>query len=198
MSFQPLPQENTDAFAFLFGFYGLLLGLAVAEITAGFSRAWDERKRRPLGVVGPLFGAVLLLDLLTYWLSAWGHRDLKAVTFVVAFISALAALLYYFAATQVFPKEEQTETLDAHIMDHRKAVVFCVIASNLTSFVPAFLEEVIRLHQLSAVELSLWGGLNVGYYAMLAVAGWARSKRVVAGMLISCLVYMCAAYLVFG
>ena len=29
----------TDAFDFMFGFYGLLLGLAVAEIAAGFSRA---------------------------------------------------------------------------------------------------------------------------------------------------------------
>jgi len=193
----PQVEENTDAFAFLFGFYGLLLGLAVAEITAGFSRAWDERRRRPLGVVGPLFGAVLLLDLLTYWLAAWGHRDLKEVTFVVAFISALAALLYYFAATQVFPKEGQGDTLDAHIMDHRKAVVFCVIASNLTSFLPAFLQEILHLHQLAPHELAIWGGLNVGYYTLLVVAGWARSPRVVAGVLIGCLLYMSAAYLVF-
>lgn len=190
-------QENTDAFGFLFGFYGLLLGLAVAEITAGFSRAWDERQRRPLGLVGPLFGAVLLLDLLTYWLSAWGHRDLKEVTFAVAFIAALAALLYYFAATQVFPKEGQADTLDAHIMDHRKAVVFCVVASNLTSFLPAFLQEIFELHQLAPHELALWSGLNAGYYALLVVAGWARSPRVVAGVLIACLVYMSAAYLVF-
>ena len=83
----------TDAFDFMFGFYGLLLGLAVAEIAAGFSRAWDVRRRRPLGVVGPLFGAVLLLDLLTYWLSAWEHRGVEAVTFEVAFIAAIAALL---------------------------------------------------------------------------------------------------------
>ena len=194
----PAVEENTDAFAFLFGFYGLLLGLAVAEITAGFSRAWDERDRRPLGLVGPLFGAVLLLDLLTYWLSAWEHRDLKEVTFVVAFISALAALLYYFAATQVFPKEGQADTLDAHVMDHRKAVVFCVVASNLTSFLPALLEEVLHLHQMALPELAIWGGLNAGYYGLLAVAGWARGKRVVAGALIACLVYMSAAYLVFG
>jgi hypothetical protein len=190
-------EENTDAFAFLFGFYGLLLGLAVAEIAAGFSRAWDERRRRALGLVGPLFGAVLLLDLLTYWLSAWGHRDLKAVTFVVAFISALAALFYYFAATQVFPKEGQADSLNEHIMDHRKAVVFCVVASNLTSFLPALLHEVLDLHQLAPLHLALWAGLNCGYYGLLILAGWARSRKVVASALITCLVYMSAAYLVF-
>lgn len=190
-------EEMTDAFDFMFGFYGLLLGLAVAEIAAGFSRAWDERKRRSLGLVGPLFGAVLLLDLLTYWLSAWGHRDISGVTFQVAFIAAIAALLYYFASTQVFPKEGQAESLDDHIMEHRKAVVFCVIASNLTTFGPAFIQEITTLHQLAVEELALWGGLNSVYYILLIVAGWASSKKVVAGFLITCLIYMSAAYLVF-
>ena len=186
----------TDAFDFMFGFYGLLLGLAVAEIAAGFSRAWDVRRRRPLGVVGPLFGAVLLLDLLTYWLSAWEHRGVEAVTFEVAFIAAIAALLYYFAATQVFPKEGQTDTLDDHIMDHRKAVVFCVIASNLTTFLPAFLEELLSLRQADGATLAMWAGLNSVYYGLLIAAGWLPGRKAVAGVLIACLVYMSAAYLV--
>jgi len=194
----PVPEVMTDAFGFLFGFYGLLLGLAVAEVTAGFSRAWDLRRRRPLGVVGPLFGAVLLLDLLTYWLAAWGHRGMASVTFQVTFISAIAALLYYFASTQVFPKEGEAESLDAHIMDHRKAVVVCVLASNLTTFLPTFVQEVLSLRQLDPAGLALWGGLNCVYYGLLVVAGWARSRRVVAGALVTCLVYMIAAYMVFG
>lgn len=192
------PDTMSDAFGFLFGFYGLLLGLAVAEITAGFSRAWDERRRRPIGLIGPLFGSVLLLDLLTYWLAAWGHRAMLTVRFEVAFISAVAALLYYFASTQVFPKEGQAESLDDHVMDHRKAVVFCVIASNLTTFLPALVEEVVHLHQLDTGSLLLWSGLNIGYYALLATAGWARSRRVVAGVLITCLIYMIGSYVLFG
>ena len=187
----------TDAFDFMFGFYGLLLGLAVAEIAAGFSRAWDVRRKRPLGVVGPLFGAVLLLDLLTYWLSAWEHRGVGTVTFEVAFIAAIAALLYYFAATQVFPKEGQTDTLDDHVMDHRKAVVFCVIASNLTTFLPAFIEELVHLHQMDGATLAMWAGLNSIYYGLLIAAGWLGGRKAVAGVLITCLLYMSAAYLVF-
>lgn len=194
----PPLEEMTDAFDFMFGFYGLLLGLAVAEIAAGFSRAWDERKRRSLGLIGPLFGAVLLLDLLTYWLSAWGHRMIGGVTFHVAFIAAIAALLYFFASTQVFPKEGNAETLDDHIMEHRKAVVFCVIASNLTTFGPAFIEEVLWLHDLDAASLAMWGGLNSIYYGLLIAAAWVKSRRVVAGILIACLVYMASAYLVVG
>lgn len=194
----PAPDTMSDAFGFLFGFYGLLLGLAVAEITAGFSRAWDERRRRPIGLIGPLFGSVLLLDLLTYWLAAWGHRHMLTVRFEVAFIAAVAALLYYFASTQVFPKEGQAESLDDHVMDHRKAVVFCVIASNLTTFLPALVEEVVRLHQMDTGSLLLWSGLNIGYYALLAVAGWARSRKVVAGVLIACLTYMIGSYVLFG
>jgi hypothetical protein len=191
------PETMTDGFGFLFGFYGLLLGLAVAEITAGFSRAWDERRRRPLGLIGPLFGAVLLLDLLTYWLAAWGHRNLPSVTFEVTFIAAVAALLYYFASTQVFPKESNSDTLDTHVMDHRKAVVFCVLASNLTTFLPTLAQELVVIHRLSAAEVAVWIGANGGYYALLLIAGWASSKRVVAGALITCLAYMIAAYLIF-
>lgn len=190
------PETMTDGFGFLFGFYGLLLGLAVAEITAGFSRAWDERQRRPLGAVGPLFGAVLLLDLLTYWLSAWGHRDLPKVTFEVAFIAAIAALLYYFASTQIFPKESNSDTLDAHVMEHRKAVVFCVVASNLTAFLPALADSVAN-QRLEPGQIALWCGVNAGYYTLLLIAGWARSKRVVAGTLGVCLAYMIGAYLIF-
>jgi hypothetical protein len=48
----------SEAFGFMFAFYGLLLGLAVAEVASGFSRAYDERKTRRLGFVAPLFGTL--------------------------------------------------------------------------------------------------------------------------------------------
>ncbi|WEZ85853.1 hypothetical protein P6U16_22910 (plasmid) [Rhizobium sp. 32-5/1] len=43
----------SEAFGFMFAFYGLLLGLAVAEIASGFSRAYDERHKRRLGIIAP-------------------------------------------------------------------------------------------------------------------------------------------------
>ena len=94
----------SEAFGFMFAFYGLLLGLAVAEVAGGFSRAYDERHTRSLGVVAPLFGILLLVDLITFWMNAWAYRELAEVSYLVAYAVAVVALLYYFAATQVFPK----------------------------------------------------------------------------------------------
>ena len=81
-------------------------------------------------------------------------------------------------------------------MDHRKAVVFCVIASNLTTFLPAFLEELLSLRQMDGATLAMWAGLNSIYYGLLIAAGWLPGRKAVAGVLIACLVYMSAAYLV--
>lgn len=36
-----------SAFEFLFSFYGLLLGLSIAELAGGFSRVWDSGRQSP-------------------------------------------------------------------------------------------------------------------------------------------------------
>ena len=86
----------SEAFGFMFAFYGLLLGLAVAEVAGGFSRAYDERHTRSLGVVAPLFGILLLVDLITFWMNAWAYRELAEVSYLVAYAVAVvaAALLF--------------------------------------------------------------------------------------------------------
>lgn len=167
----------SDAFAFMFGFYGLLLGLAVAEVASGFSRAYDERHRRRLGLVAPLFGVLLLVDLITFWMNAWAYRDLAEVRYLTALAVALVALLYYFAATQVFPKASERDTLDIHIMEHRRVVVFCVLTSNLMEQIPAGISAFTTPWPLS--DLALWSGLNLTYYILLGIAALARSKVVV-------------------
>ncbi|MBB1248884.1 hypothetical protein [Rhizobium sp. G21] len=167
----------SDAFAFMFAFYGLLLGLAVAEIASGFSRAYANRRIRRLGVVAPMFGALLLVDLITFWMNAWAYRDLEKINYAVAFAVAIVALLYYFAATQVFPSAGETDTLDDHIMIHRREVGFCVLASNLMTQIPPAISMVTDGWPLS--NIVIWSGLNLSYYALLATAALAKSKKVV-------------------
>ena len=63
-------------------------------------------------------------------MNAWAYRELAEVSYLVAYAVAVVALLYYFAATQVFPKAAETATLDDHIMSHRREVAFCVLAQQ--------------------------------------------------------------------
>lgn len=167
----------SDAFSFMFGFYGLLLGLAVAEVVSGFSRAYDERHTRRLGVVAPLFGVLLLVDLITFWMNAWAYRELAEISYLAAFAVTLVALLYYFAATQVFPKATDKDTLDNHIMEHRREVVFCVLASNLMTQIPPATSAFTTPWPLP--DIALWAGLNLSYYFLLCVAALGKSKKVV-------------------
>ncbi|OJG00393.1 hypothetical protein AX760_25450 [Pararhizobium antarcticum] len=172
----------------MFAFYGLLLGLAFAEVVSGFSRAYDERHKRKLGIVSPLFGALLLVDLITFWMNAWAYRDLPDVSYLAALAVALVALLYYFAATQVFPKATEKDTLDHHIMEHRRVVVFCVLGSNLLTQVPNAVSAVSAPWPMAKV--GVWAGVNLVYYILLVVAGFAASKRVVAAAVGIALVYV--------
>ena len=186
----------SDEFSFLFAFYGLLLGLAVTEIVAGFSRAYDERAVRPLGVMAPLFAVLLFLDLITFWVSAWEWRALNSVEFAHAVGAAVVALLYYFAATQVFPKEGDVDTLTNHILQHRRAVVFCVIVSNVIALIPTLASALEA--RATAAELGAWMAANLIYYAALILAATARSHRVILATLVLLIAYVTGATLVMG
>ncbi|WP_137156819.1 hypothetical protein [Rhizobium sp. FKL33] len=186
----------SDAFAFMFAFYGLLLGLAVAEIASGFSRAYANRHIRRLGVIAPLFGVLLLVDLITFWMNAWAYRDLEKISYVVAFAVAVVALLYYFAATQVFPSAGDTDTLDDHIMIHRREVAFCVLLSNLLTQIPPAVLMFKESWPLS--NIAIWSGLNLTYYALLSTAALAKSKKIIATALGAAILLVTGATAIFA
>ncbi|RFZ89736.1 hypothetical protein D0Y60_03755 [Shinella sp. WSJ-2] len=186
----------SEAFGFMFAFYGLLLGLAVVEVASGFSRAYDERRQRKIGIVAPLFGLLLLVDLITFWMNAWAYRDMAEVNYMIAYAVAVVALLYYFAATQVFPKATEKDTLDNHIMEHRRIVVFCVLGSNLMTQIPPAISAVTTPWPLPT--FALWTTLNAIYYALLLTAAFAKSKRVVTIVVGVAVLYVLTATALFA
>jgi len=186
----------SDAFSFMFAFYGLLLGLAVAEVVSGFSRAYDERHKRRMGIVAPLFGVLLLVDLITFWMNAWAYRDMPDVRYVTALAVAFVALLYYFAATQIFPRATETDTLDNHIMEHRRVVAFCVLTSNLMTQIPPAISAFTTPWPLS--DILLWAGLNLAYYALLITAALAKNKTVVAVTVTVAILFITGATAIFA
>ena len=165
-------------------------------MAAGFSRAYDERQTRPLGYVAPLFGILLLVDLITFWMNAWAYRELAEISHLIAFAVALVALLYYFAATQVFPKAAETNTLDDHIMGHRREVAFCVLASNLLTQIPPATLAFTTPWPLP--DIMLWAGLNLIYYSLLVTAALAKSKKTVGTALVAAILFVIGATAIFA
>lgn len=127
-------------FEFLFSLYGLLLGLGVADLASGFSRAYDKRKTHAIGWLAPGLGALLICDLLTFWLAAWRFRDWE-VTYFLALGATAVGLTYYFAASQVFPREGSVEAPTDHAMSRRKVVAGAILAINVfVFFIPTFVD----------------------------------------------------------
>ena len=98
-------------FEFAFTLFGLVLGLALAEVLGGFVRVLKARSAGPSSTVGirigwqtPLLGLVVTLDLISFWLGAWQDQKVIPIDFLPLVFCALVAGIYYAAASLVFPR----------------------------------------------------------------------------------------------
>lgn len=124
-----------SAFEFFFSFYGLLLGLSVAELVGGFSRVLHERQRVRFGWLTPMLAVFVALDLATFWNQAWVFFRGAPFNPALLLIGLVIAATFYVAASVTFPRvnAEGVETaidLDAHFWAHRRVVFGCVLAAN--------------------------------------------------------------------
>lgn len=122
-------------FEFFFSFYGLLLGLSVAELTGGFARLLHERHRVRFGWLTPLLAVFVALDLATFWVQAWRFFRDAPFNAALLLIGLMIAATFYVAASITFPRVtaegvEARIDLDAHFWAHRRVVFGCVLAAN--------------------------------------------------------------------
>lgn len=177
-----------SAFEFLFSLFGLMLGFSIAEIASGFSRVYDARASRPIGGLAPALAALLLLDLLTLWYAGWEYREMLPLNMVVLIGAGIVGLLYYFAATQVFPREGSSTAPPDHMMGHRRPVIIAVIASNLILYTPAWVISVVRHGWDILLEPELFVGL--AYLALLAIVGFSRRRGWISVALASAIILL--------
>lgn len=123
-------------FEFVFLLYALILGLSMVELLTGLGKAMEykfareaEHKNFTIGYLTPLLAGFVMLDLISFWLFAWGIREQievssATVTLVIAFASS-----YYLAARLVFPTVPSGFTdLDDHFYRVRRVVLSILIA----------------------------------------------------------------------
>lgn len=123
----------------VFALFGLLLGLAIAEVLAGFAQTWKARLRadaagRPpvrVGWLVPLLGLLVITDQTGFWLTAYAFRETIPLTFL-ALLAVLAVIgLYYLLATFVFPDEpEAWPDFDDYYMRINRIVIGGMLAIN--------------------------------------------------------------------
>lgn len=186
------------AFEFFFSFYGLLLGLSVAELVGGFARVLHERRRIRFGVLTPLLGLFVAIDIATFWNQAWVM--FRGAPFNLALLVAglVIAAIFYVAASITFPRVageggEARIDLDEHFWAHRRLVFGCILAANLIVGLILF-----GLALLDAGFAQLAGSprLLAGFVIFLAgaaAAAFAPWRRVAAAAL-----FVLAAYSAFN
>lgn len=183
-----------SAFEFFFSFYGLLLGLSVAELVGGLARVLHEKQRIRFGLLTPMLALFVAIDIATFWNQAWViFRGAPFNTFVLL-ISLSIAATFYVAASVTFPRVSaeggnERIDLDDHFWAHRRLVFGCILAANLIVAV-----IVIILAQLNpdfariASSARLWVGVAI-FVVGTATAAFAPWRRVVVGALIVVLIY---------
>lgn len=183
-----------SAFEFFFSFYGLLLGLSVAELVGGFARVLHERERIRFGWLTPALALFVAIDIATFWNQAWViFRGAPFNTFLLL-VSLSIAATFYVAASVTFPRvsaegAHERVDLDAHFWAHRKLVFGCILAANLIVAI-----MVVILGQMNpgfakvASSVTLWTGVAI-FVVGTATAAFAPWRRVATGALIVVLIY---------
>lgn len=123
-----------DGFAFLFSFYSLLLGLAVAHVTTGFADSWLARAKTAVGASTLLLGLLVLLRAAGQWTSFWGGRDSLTMGPWPVISCMGMALPYIFISRATFPRGEHRHThTDDCYQENKRALMVALMISPCVS-----------------------------------------------------------------
>jgi hypothetical protein len=123
------------AFDYLFSFYGLLLGIAVANVAIGFADMWRDCEKIAVGTCPPLVASSVLLGGMNVWLQMWLTRPYVTVNGIQMLAAAAIALPYVFVSRAIFPGSEEAEerSLEEHYLRHRMLILVLLAVPTIVS-----------------------------------------------------------------
>ena len=148
-----------NAFDYLFSFYGLLLGIAVANVAIGFADMWRDCEKIEVGTCPPLLCGIVLLGGMNVWLTMWHVRQDVGVTAWQMVSAACVALPYVFVSRAMFPGKtnEAQRSLEEHYLQHRVLILVVLIIPPLASAISKVVLD--RTHDYGWREVWLAGRL---------------------------------------
>jgi hypothetical protein len=128
-----------SAFEFYFTFYGLILGLAVANVASGFGRLWRDRLRTDVGFCLPLLALVVLLRVVHLWLTTWKGLQAIQVTTITMLVAIGVALPFVFVTTVMFPDDKDEQgSLDAFYLEHSRTLLIALSIPWLVGYLAGY------------------------------------------------------------
>lgn len=179
-----------SAFEFFFSFYGLILGLSVAELLGGFARTLNRNPRPRFGLMTPLLAVFAALDVTSFWYQAWIIFRPAPFNLALLMLGLVIAGLFYVSATLVFPRDEdRIEHLDTHFWRNRRTILLLLLTANV--IVAGLIISVSSVQgqiQMVARTAYFWFGLSL-FTLFTLVAALARRPRIVKAALAILLIY---------
>lgn len=161
-----------SSFEFVFTLFGLLLGLALAEVLGGLGSAIQSRKKVHIGWLTPLLGVIVAFDLTSFWTAAWDVSDSIPTHYLSLMSGLLITGLYYLVARLVFPNDlAEWPDYDSYYFAHKRWVFGGVLLCNLLAMAG---QMAIGYRPLGSA-LSAAG--TIVFFAMLIVAIWLPGRR---------------------
>ncbi|ODP37028.1 hypothetical protein [Sphingomonas turrisvirgatae] len=161
-------------FEFFMTFYSLLVGLAVAELLLGFMNLMRHRQRPRLGLLTPLLGAVVFLQLMALFIDAWTSMRTVQISMLGLAVPTLIGVATFAASVLVVPRDvEEWPDLDAYFFRNRRIVLGLLVAVNL----------LILFHESAKVrpdQLIAYALVNLTGFALLGGAMALRHRFAVA------------------
>jgi len=179
-----------SAFEFFFSFYGLILGLSVAELLGGFARTLNRNPRPRFGLLTPLLAVFAAVDVTSFWFQAWIIFRPAPFNLALLMLGLVIAGLFYISATLVFPRDEdRVEDLDTHFWRNKRTILLLLLSANVivASLIVGVAAAQDELH-LVAKSWFFWFGLSL-FTGLTLIAALARRPWIVKAALIALLAY---------
>ncbi len=120
-------------FDYLFSFYGLLLGLSVANVASGFGDMWRDRNAVAIGIAAPLLAAIVLFGCMNIWMVYWRMRETVSFDAWRMLAAAGVALPYIFISRAMFPSAGGSTSLEDHYLANRHVILGALAISPIVS-----------------------------------------------------------------
>jgi hypothetical protein len=174
-----------DSFSFVFSLFGLLMGLALAEVIGGFGSALEMRHKFRVGWLCPLLGLLIAFDLTSFWMGAWQLRSAIPVNFLSLAAGLIIFGIYYLIAQLAFPDDrDQWPDLDAYYFAHRRWLFGGMWTCNMLAILG---EMAIGIHPFADVGARYtFTAFNLGAAGLIFLPG--RRTNV------ALLLYQCALF----
>lgn len=119
-------------FEFFMAFYGLLLGLGVAELLGGFANLLRERRIVAFGLITPLLGLLITFEMLANFVDAWNRLQDLRISWHNLLLPTLIGVCYYAVAVLLVPRRaKEWPSLDAYFDARRGWIVGLLLGVNL-------------------------------------------------------------------